>query len=57
MDERALIRAAYITLRRVILERFPPGLNAEPGSGGFERARPRGRVLLKSNAGPAGREH
>jgi hypothetical protein len=25
MDERALIRAAYITLRRVILERLPPG--------------------------------
>jgi hypothetical protein len=26
MDERAIRRAALITLRRAILERFPPGL-------------------------------
>jgi hypothetical protein len=25
MDEQALLRAAYITLRRVILENFQPG--------------------------------
>jgi hypothetical protein len=38
MDERTLIRAAYITLRRAICERFPPG----PGAGqapGMARAR------------------
>jgi hypothetical protein len=29
MDERALIRAAQITLRRAILENFPPGPERE----------------------------
>jgi hypothetical protein len=29
MDERALICAAYITLRRAICERFPPGARTQ----------------------------
>jgi hypothetical protein len=34
MDEKVIRRAAPITLRRAILERFPPVVNAPRGCGG-----------------------
>jgi hypothetical protein len=39
MDEKAIQRAATVTLRRAILERFPPGRERQKWRDGLQRKR------------------
>jgi hypothetical protein len=57
MDERALIRAAQITLRRAILERFPAGRQRTAWLRWLRARQAERPCLLNSNDRPAGREH
>jgi hypothetical protein len=57
MDEQVLIRAAYITLFRVSLERFPPGAERRAWLRWLRARQAERSCLLKSNGRPAGREH
>ena len=53
MDDKAIRRAALVTVRRAILERFPPGTERERGCGGQPRHRLRAMSRPSSKASVA----
>jgi hypothetical protein len=53
MDERALIRAAEITLRRVILQNFPPGPERRAWLRWIQSRADESRLLRSANNSPA----